>query len=238
MDVQQYLIIDDTESDALYLKKMLDKFPALDPVGIAHTLESALKIIDSQPVDLVFLDIKLDGQLGLSLLKTGMALPPVIITSAYPDYALESYEIGKAADYLLKPYTSERLHIALDRALQGKGQLVSARANTIFLKMGRKVQRFDIHAIDYVEAFGIYSKVYANNQMYLVNERFAAIADLLSPHLFRRIHKSYLIQVNKITGYDRNHIWLDQIKVPIGRSYRPALEEVLSLFDTSEEEPE
>lgn len=237
MDIQRYLIIDDTESDALYLKKLLDKFSTLDPAGIVPTLELALKTIDSQPIDLVFLDIKLNGQLGLSLFKTETTLPPVIITSAYPDYALESYEIGKAADYLLKPYTSDRLRVALDRVLQGQNQFTNTRANTIFLKMGRKVQRFDIHSIDYVEAFGIYSKIYANNQMYLVNERFASIVDLLASHLFRRIHKSYLIHANKITGYDKNYIWLNQTKVPIGRSFRPALGELLSLFDTSEDEP-
>ncbi|GAB3900556.1 LytR/AlgR family response regulator transcription factor [Spirosoma agri] len=235
MEVKQYLIIDDTQSDALYLKNLVDKFPDFNLIGVTPTLDAALLLIDSQPVDLIFLDINLNGQLGLTLLKTGIALPPVIITSAYPEYALESYEIGKAADYLLKPYTLERLHIALSRAFQWQNQPSNGEDNSVFLKMGRRAQRFTFQSIDYVEAFGIYSKVYANNQMYLVNERLAAMEDLLPTHLFRRIHKSYLINIGKLTSYNRHNIWLSQTKIPIGRSFRPGLETLLSLFDTSEE---
>ena len=235
MDVQQYLIIDDTESDAQYLKGLLSKLSPFELAGIVPTIEDALRLIDTQPIDLVFLDIKLNGQLGLSLLKTGVALPPVIITSAYADYALESYEIGKAADYLLKPYTAERLSIALDRAFQWPNQTKSVRTNTITLKINRSIQHVDSQLIDYVEAFGVYSKIYTGDRMFVASERFASVADRLPAHLFKRIHKSYLIHLARITGYDRNHIWLNQTKLPIGRSFRPGLSELLSVFDTNEE---
>ncbi|CAN5324310.1 LytTR family DNA-binding domain-containing protein [soil metagenome] len=235
MKVKQYLIIDDTESDALYLKSLLNKFPFFNLVGVAPTIESALEILTCQPIDLLFLDINLNGQLGLTLLKTGLNLPPVIITSAHPDYALESYEIGKAADYLLKPFTLERLHIALTRALQWQSNPNNLiEVDAVFLKMGRKIQRFTFQSIDYVEAFGIYSKIYADNKMYLVNERLAALTDLLPPRLFIRVHKSYLIHIGKITSYDRHNIWVFQTKIPIGQSYRTRLEGILSLFDSAE----
>ena len=235
MTSKQYLIIDDTESDALYLKSLLNKLPFFNLVGIAPTLESAVELLARQAVDLIFLDINLGSQFGLTLLKTGMALPPVIITSAYPDYALESYEIGKAADYLLKPFTLERLHIALTRALQLPNNTNTIlEKDAVFLKMGRKVQRFAFQSIDYVEAFGIYSKVYADGQMYLVNERLASLTALLPARQFIRVHKSYLIHIGKITSFDRHNIWLDQTKIPIGQSFRPSLEGLLSLFDTNE----
>ncbi|QDK78691.1 response regulator transcription factor [Spirosoma sp. KCTC 42546] len=238
MVVKQYLIIDDSEPDAFYLKGLLSRFTFFNLVGIAPTIESAVQFLSSQSIDLIFLDISLDGQLGLSLLKTGMTLPPVIITSAYPDYALESYEIGKAADYLLKPFTLERLQISLTRALQWQNQPTVIEKNEIFLKMGRKAQRFVFQSIDYIEAFGIYSKVYADNQMYLVNEGLALLIDQLPARLFIRVHKSYVININKITSYDRHTIWLGQTKIPIGRSFRPSLEGLLSVFDTnSNEEP-
>ncbi|GAB4016599.1 LytTR family DNA-binding domain-containing protein [Spirosoma migulaei] len=238
MVVKQYLIIDDSEPDAFYLKGLLSRFTFFNLVGIAPTIESAVQFLSSQSIDLIFLDISLDGQLGLSLLKTGMTLPPVIITSAYPDYALESYEIGKAADYLLKPFTLERLQISLTRALQWQNQPTVIEKNEIFLKMGRKAQRFVFQSIDHIEAFGIYSKVYADNQMYLVNEGLALLIDQLPARLFIRVHKSYVININKITSYDRHTIWLGQTKIPIGRSFRPSLEGLLSVFDTnSNEEP-
>ena len=235
MKVKQYLIIDDTESDALYLKSLLDKFPFFNLVGVAPTIESAIELLTSQALDLLFLDINLNGQLGLTLLKTGLKLPPVIITSAHPDYALESYEIGKTADYLLKPFTLERLHIALTRALQWQSNPNNLiEIDAVFLKMGRKVQRFTFQSIEYVEAFGIYSKIYADNKMYLVNERLASLTELLPQRLFIRVHKSYLIHIGKITSYDRHNIWVFQTKIPIGQSYRPRLEGILSLFDSTE----
>ncbi|WP_420151777.1 LytR/AlgR family response regulator transcription factor [Spirosoma sp.] len=235
MTVKQYLIIDDTESDALYLKSLLDKFPFFTLAGIAPTIESAMGILATQAIDLLFLDINLNGQLGLTLLKTGLKLPPVIITSAYPDYALESYEIGKASDYLLKPFTLERLHIALTRALQWQTNANNIiEVDAVFLKMGRKIQRFTFQSIDYVEAYGIYSKIYADGQMYLVNERLATLTELLPTRLFIRVHKSYLIHIGKITSYDRHNIWLGQVKIPIGQSYRTRLEGLLSLFENNE----
>ncbi|MVM41644.1 response regulator transcription factor [Spirosoma sp. HMF3257] len=160
----------------------------------------------------------------------------MIITSAYPDYALESYEIGKAVDYLLKPFTVERLQISLTRALQWQNQPTVIEKNEIFLKMGRKAQRFVFQSIDYIEAFGIYSKVYADNQMYLVNEGLTLLIDQLPARLFIRVHKSYVININKITSYDRHTIWLGQTKIPIGRSFRPGLEGLLSVFDTNSNE--
>ncbi|GAB4043400.1 LytR/AlgR family response regulator transcription factor [Spirosoma litoris] len=235
MEIKQYLIIDDTESDALYLKGLLSKFPFFNLVGITPTIESAVQVITSQEIDLIFLDINLNGQLGLTLLKEVIDLPPVIITSAYPDYALESYEIGKAADYLLKPFPLDRLHLALTRAFQSQSQVNIDEIDAIFLKMGRRAQRFAFQAIDYVEASGIYTKVYADNQVYLINERLAALSDQLPSRMFIRVHKSYLINVNKITSYDRHTIWLGHTKIPIGRSFRPRLESLLSLFDAGEE---
>ncbi|QMW04037.1 LytR/AlgR family response regulator transcription factor [Spirosoma foliorum] len=229
------MIIDDTESDALYLKGLLSKFPFFNLVGITPTIEAAVQVITSQEIDLIFLDINLNGQLGLTLLKEGIDLPPVIITSAYPDYALESYEIGKAADYLLKPFPLDRLHLALTRAFQSQSQVNMDEIDAIFLKMGRRAQRFAFQAIDYVEASGIYTKVYADNQVYLINERLASLSDQLPSRMFIRVHKSYLINVNKITSYDRHTIWLGHTKIPIGRSFRPRLEGLLSLFDAGEE---
>lgn len=238
MNVKHYLIIDDTEPDALYLKKLASKFAFLKLVGIAPTIETAVHFLETQSIDLLFLDMRLNGQLGLILLKTGMTLPPVIITSAYSEYAVESYEIGKASDYLLKPFTLERLQIALTRVFNAPNQPGLVGREEIFLKMGRKTQRFVFQSIDYVEAFGAYTKIYADSQRYLVNERLGSLLEQLPPGLFMRVHKSFVINIHKITGYDRHTIWLNQTKIPIGRSFRSALEGLLSIFDATDEAPD
>lgn len=235
MEDKHYLIIDDTETDALYLKNLASQFTFLKLVGIAPTIESADRFLMTYPIDLLFLDIRLNGQTGFTLLKSGLKLPPIIITSAYSDYAVESYEIGKASDYLLKPFTLERLQIALSRAFNWPSQTSALEQDAIYLKMGRKAQRFVFQSIVYVEAFGVYSKVYTDNQMHLVNERLNSLLDQLPSRLFVRVHKSFIININKITSYDRHAIWLNQIKVPIGRSFRPGLEGLLSIFDAKDE---
>lgn len=237
MNIKQYLIIDDKEPDVKHLKNLLNRFTFFQLAAVASTVESAVAVLATQPIDLIFLDVRLANQSGLTLLKAGISLPPVIIISAYPEYAIDSYEIGKAADYLLKPFTEERLHIAITRALQLQSNANHIlETDAIFLKMGRKIQRFNYGSIDYVEAFGIYSKVYAGEQMNLVNERLSSLTRLLPSRLFMRVHKSYLINVNKISSYDRNNLWLGKTKIPIGKSYRPQLEGLLALFDNSDEQ--
>lgn len=239
MKVNQYLVIDDSEEDILHLSHLLDKFSFFRLVKGVSTVEEAIQIFTVQPIDVIFLDVRLAHQSGLTLLKASVNLPPVIIISAYPEYAIDSYEIGKAADYIVKPYTEERLHIALTRALQFQSNAGGIMAvNAVFLKMGRKVQRFDFPAIDYVEALGIYAKVFIGDQMNLVNARLVTLTKLLPPRLFMRVHKSYIINVNKITSYDRNNIWLGKTKIPIGVSYRSRLEGLLSLFENSDQNPD
>lgn len=239
MKIRKYIIIDDSEDDAYNLTQYLNKIPFLRPAGVYPSIQEAIDVLTRESIDLVLLDIALPQQSGLSLLKSGIALPPVIITSAYPEFALESYEIGKAADYLLKPFTLDRLLTGVNRALMIQATLTSFKEiDFVFLKMGRKVQRFDFHLIDYVEAYGLYSKVFVGNQISVVNERLMALTELLPARQFIRVHKSYLINVTKITGYDRQALWIDQTKIPIGAAYRPQLEGLLRLFDNTPESNE
>lgn len=235
MKLKRYLVIDDKDSDVEYLKKQLDKFPLFQMVAVVTTIEAAIEILALHTVDLIFLDVRLTNQSGLILLRSTSSLPPVIIISAYPEYAIESYEIGKTSDYLLKPFSEERLHIALTRALQYQiNANYVIEVNAIFLKLGRKIQRFEYHSIDYIEAFGGYSKVYSNGQMNLVNERLSLLTKLLPSRYFVRVHKSYLINIGMITSYDRNNLWLGKTKVPIGVSFRPRVDNLLALFNNAD----
>ena len=235
MKLKRYLVIDDEASDVEYLKKQLNKFPLFQLAAVVTTIEAAIEILALQSVDLIFLDVRLTNQSGLTLLRSATSLPPVIIISAYPEYALESYEIGKTSDYLLKPFSEERLHVALTRALQYQiNANYVIEVNAIFLKLGRKIQRFEYQSIDYVEAFGGYSKVYSSGQMNLVNERLSLLTKLLPSRYFVRVHKSYLINISMITSYDRNNLWLSKIKIPIGVSFRPRVESLLALFNNTD----
>lgn len=234
--IKQYLIVDDNVDDARQLVSMLDALGLYQCLGIVPTLEEAIEQIGSQILDMIFLDIRLEHSSGLTLLKTNTQLPPVVMVSAYPEYAVDSYEIGRAVDFLLKPFTLERLHMAISRALQRtRHPQHLIETDVAYLKMGRKVQRFEYSSIFYVEAFGIYSKVFTGDSIYTVNERISTLENLLPPRLFMRVHKSYLINTSKITSFDRSTIWLGRIQVPIGVSFRPRLEKLLGLFEGHDE---
>ncbi|GAB3960841.1 LytTR family DNA-binding domain-containing protein [Spirosoma harenae] len=232
---KRYLIVDDSQSDAEHLKQTLAHLSFLELAGICSTIEETIHLLSFEKIDLIFLDINLTNQSGLNLLRLNKNLPPVIITSSHSNYALESYEIGKTVDYLLKPFTYERLLVALNRALSTRLTADSAAKDSfIFLKIGRKIQRFNFSAIEYIEAYGIYSKVISQVQFHVVNERLSTLTDLLLPRQFVRVHKSYLVNISKITSYDRNHLWLGQAKIPIGISFRHKLEGLLRIFDRAE----
>jgi DNA-binding LytR/AlgR family response regulator len=232
MKGKKYIIIDDLSADAEYLKQQLITLPFLEPLAVCSTIEDAIGILTAQPVDLLFLDVRLGSKSGLSLLESFPNLPPVIIVSAYREYAIDSYNIGKAADYILKPFTYERLLMAVNRALSIKLASNSmVESDFIFLKMGRVIRRFDFDTVEYVEGYGIYSKVCDAGQVYVVNERMMTMADLLPSQLFMRVHKSYIINISKILTYDRHHLFVGQTEIPIGSSYRPRLEGLLRLFD-------
>lgn len=236
MLTKKYIVVDDSAADVEYLRRNLNNLPFLEFAGCCSTVGEAMGLLAGEKIDLIFLDVNLGSGSGLSLLKTGADLPPVIVISAYTEYALECYEIGKVVDYLLKPYTYERLLVAVNRAVSLQvthGNVVNEEF--IFLKMGRKIQRFEYQAVDYVEAYGAYSKVFCRGQLYVVNERLASLTELLPSRFFLRVHKSFIINLNKIVSFDRNHLFLSQVKIPIGISFRPRLEGLLRLFDRVEE---
>ncbi|WP_375448412.1 LytR/AlgR family response regulator transcription factor [uncultured Fibrella sp.] len=235
--MKKYLIVDDAEADVEVLQGMLDKFPLLEAAAVATTLETAISILAIQPIDLVFLDMRLTDQSGLALLRAKVVLPPTIITSAYPEYAVDSYEIGRVADFIVKPFTPDRLLQAVTRALPVSAPMhLTFDEEAIFLKMGRRIQRFNYPAIDYAEAFGIYTKVYVGEQASVVNERLSALLKRLPGRSFVRVHKSYLVNINKIASLDRQNLWVNKTKIPIGFTYRVHLASLLALFDGPDED--
>nr|WP_293837472.1 LytTR family DNA-binding domain-containing protein [uncultured Arsenicibacter sp.] len=239
MTIRHYLIIDDNTADAEILVSQLGTLTFLQLIAVAPTLEEAIDVLESKSVDLIFLDVRLASQSGLTLLKAVPSLPPVIIISAYPEYAVASYEIGKAADFVLKPVSDERLQIAVTRALKNTAEGRSlTETDSIFFKAGRKMIRLRYSEVDYIQAYDAYCKVFNGEQMILISEPFFVVNRALPGNLFVRVHKSYLINVTKITGYDRQHLWIGKCKIPIGGSYKAGLQKLFTVLgNLDDDEP-
>lgn len=233
MFIRKCLIVDDSEAAVLVLEQHFQKLPLFE-VLVATTYSEAVNILISKKIDLLLLDIELPDFSGLTLLKNMPNVPPTIIVSAYSQYAADSYEIGKAADYLVKPFSFERLLMAVNRALSIQITSKSFQElDYVFLKMGRKFQRIELNEIIYVEAYGIYVKVHTAKTTYVVNESISSILDKLTMSQFMRIHKSYIINLNKITSFGHEFFYIDEYKIPIGISFKSKVEGVMQLFNNA-----
>jgi DNA-binding LytR/AlgR family response regulator len=173
-------------------------------------------------VELLFLDINLPKLSGISFLKTLPHQPLVIFTTAYPEYAVEGFELD-AIDYLLKPFSFERFLKAANKAVQQLNKKDigdQAALSFIFLKADKKVHKVNLDDILYIEAAGDYIKVITESGQYIVNDTLKNLQEELPLVHFIRVHKSYIISRNKIKFFEGKYVKVGNADIPIGNSYK------------------
>lgn len=218
----QCAIIEDEPLAQNILKKYIEDHPALALTAICNNAEEAQKVLLRQNIELLFLDINLPKLSGISFLKTLPHPPLVIFTTAYPEYAVEGFELD-AIDYLLKPFSFERFLKAANKAVQQLSTKEISDPTTssfIFLKADKKVHKVNLDDILYIEAAGDYVKVVTENGQYLVNDTLKSLQDELPGFQFIRVHKSYIISRNKIKFFEGNYVKVGNADIPIGNSYK------------------
>ncbi len=218
------LIVDDEPIARQILEKYISEVPKLELAGTCKNAFEALDFLQENMVDILFLDINMPKLSGINLLRTMKSTPNVIITSAYSDYAIEGFELS-VTDYLLKPFSFERFLQATMKAKQAatptpvpsKNQ--SDESDFLFVKNEKKLVKIAFEEISYIQAYGNYIKIYAD-QMLLVPESLSEFAKKLPSHFFR-IHKSYIVNFDKLKYIEGNQILLmDSTKLPIGKAYK------------------
>lgn len=236
------LIIDDEPLAHRVILKYAEDLPFLDIVGQCYRAVEAYPILQSEKIDLLFLDINMPRIKGLDFLRTLEHPPRVIITSAYEEYALEGYEL-RVADYLLKPFGFERFVravTAVQRSLvpstapvrqaqgppagapSGKSALSAAEteAEELFVKVDKKHLRVNLGELDFLESYGNYVKLWTGGKNHLVPRTLTSFAEEL-PLNFVRVHKSYIVNRQRIDFVEGALIALIGGKtVPVGKSYR------------------
>jgi two-component system, LytTR family, response regulator len=218
----QCAIIEDEPLAQNILKKYIEDHPALELKAVCNNAEEAQKVLLRQDVELLFLDINLPKLSGVSFLKTLPHQPLVIFTTAYPEYAVEGFELD-AIDYLLKPFSFERFLKAANKAVQQLNKKEIAEQTSpsfIFLKADKKVHKVNLDDILYLEAAGDYIKVVTGSGQYIVNDTLKSLQDELPPVQFIRVHKSYIISRNKIKFFAGNYVKVGNADIPIGNSYK------------------
>jgi DNA-binding LytR/AlgR family response regulator len=229
------LIVDDEPLAQSILQKYISSLPSLELVKVCNNALEALAYLHQHSVDLMFLDIKMPEISGLDMLKTITEPPKVIITTAHSEYAMEGYEYS-VVDYLLKPFSFERFLKAVNKVIQKEEKLSRAEPNLtetaqtdcIFLKVDKTHQKVKCSEILYIEGYGNFIKVFLeNNKMILVAETMTNIEKRLPDTLFIRIHKSYIVSIQKITQIGSHELKIGNKSIPIGSLYKMKAEEVL-----------
>jgi len=205
------------------LKKYIGDHPSLELVATCTDALEAQLILNKQPIHLIFLDINLPKLSGINFIKSLLQSPLIIFTTAYPEFAVEGFELN-AVDYLLKPFSFERFLKAVNKVIEKLNNSSLPKKEEIdafiFFKSDKKVHKVDLESIHYIEAVGDYMKVITDSGQLLINETMKNLQEALPSKSFIRVHKSFIISRNRIKYIEGNYMQVENKTIPIGATYR------------------
>jgi two-component system, LytTR family, response regulator len=217
------ITVDDEPLSLAKIEGFIGRVPYLKLVSSFTSAIEAMAFIKENDIDLVFLDIQMDNLTGIQMLEIMNPKPAVIFTTAYDQYALKGYELN-ISDYLLKPFSFERFLKAVERVSGQLHQTLSFPGkdsnNYIFLKTEYRLEKVNFDDIFYVESRGDYLYVVLRNTRILTLMRMKNLTDLLPEKQFIRVHKSYLVAIDKIMAIEHGRIRVKDITIPVGDTYR------------------
>jgi len=220
------IIVEDQVPAQRILQKFIEDAETLQLIGTFSSALQAMDFLKTTPVDVLFLDIHLPKLTGIEFIKSLTHPPNIILTTAFSEYALESYEFN-VVDYLLKPFSFQRFLTAVGKVKKITGSNVSERdtavSNEIFIKSGHEYRKLNIQDINYIHSDTDYTFLFTDKDKHLSAERLKHWEEMLPGQAFLRIHKSYLINLTKISRFLGNRVYLqDGTELPIGRSHKEA----------------
>jgi len=239
--MKKVLIADDERAGRTLIKEYLQDYPDLVLVAEVNNGVDAITEINRFKPDLVFLDIQMPGKTGFEVLTYLEELPNIIFSTAYDEYALKAFEVH-AVDYLLKPYTKARFKQAVERLNTESKSLGSLTENLlmntheyperVLVQQQRKLITIAVNDIDWVEAFGDYSKLHAGNTVFLSNFGITDLEQKLDPKKFLRVHRSSIINLDKVKELDKygktyDVTMMNNEVVRVSRGYMDALKKIM-----------
>jgi two-component system, LytTR family, response regulator len=233
MEKLKCIIVDDEPLAHVVLEQYISKISTLKIVQKCSNAFDAISYLQQNKVDLIFLDINMPDFSGIDLLDSFEQRPHVIITSAYAEYGVKSYEYN-VADYLLKPFAFERFVKATNKVLalcnkneETKETKKQLSDNFIFLKSDKTQHKVLFDDILYIQAYGNFVKVYTQKKTFVTNLTMTQIASQLPENLFIRVHRSYIASLSKIEKITGNAIFINKAQIPIGGNYKELIMRIL-----------
>jgi len=219
------IAIDDEPKALEVLKRYCEKTSLVSLKETFREPVKAIEFLQREKVDLIFLDISMPDISGLQLVQTLSPGPLIIFTTAYRNYAVESYEVN-ALDFLLKPIAFERFMVAINKATAAilpKNATVTEDEATVLIKSGPQAYRVKLADILYLEKDRNYLTVHVKDKQILIRENMSDIFDLVPASGFVRVHKSYVVAIRHITMIEMHQLTINGEKIPIGVTYRESL---------------
>jgi DNA-binding LytR/AlgR family response regulator len=215
------IIIEDEPLAMLRMKKYVEKLSFLQLLGTFDNGQEAIGFLQAEKIDLVFLDVQMDELSGIQLLESLAERPEVILTTAFDHYAIKAFEL-QVADYLLKPFAFERFLQAVEHVQER----IHTRNNNsrspsyLFIKTGHRIQKVLLEEILFIEGMRDYRKIHCVHCKIMTLETFRELEEKLPGNQFCRVHKSFMVAIDKIESIERNNITIHQAIIPISETYK------------------
>lgn len=219
------LIVDDEPPALDVLRSHIANTPMLEVAGECHNAMGAFDFLQRQQVDLLFLDIQMPKLSGTELLKALTAPPKVIFTTAHREYAMDGFDLN-AVDFLLKPISFDRFLKAVQKAVQTEVRPTKTDESAVesprflYFRADRKMVKVFINDITHIESLKDYVKIYCGNTPLITKQTIMAVEEMLPAEEFMRVHRSFIVAINKVTSFTQHSVFVGREEIPVGPLYR------------------
>ncbi len=236
------IIIDDEETARVIIEQLCDQVANLDVIESFSNAIQAIKFLNKNDIDLIFLDIHMPDFTGFDFIQTLKNPPKIILTTSDKNFALEAFEYNCIVDYVVKPITLTRFTKSIEKAKTFVDKVskiqqtdINTSENTIsdtdlYVNIDRRLIKINLSSISVIEAKGDYIQIKTDTKNYTVHSTLKKIQEKLPDHLFLKVHRSYIIHTKKIIDIEDNSVLIAKDVIPVSRSNRPELMKRLNLL--------
>ncbi len=217
------LVVDDEALSRAFMEHFIARHDALELVGSCESAIEAANLMKREAVDLIFLDVEMPEMSGMELIESLTNRPQIVLVTAKEEYAVEAFDVD-VADYLLKPVKYARFLKAVERAeRQARLARATAASECVFIKTEGRLVKLDLTLVRWIEAQGDYVMIHTDDKRYLVHSTMKGMQDRLPARDFARVHRSYIVRLDRIADIANASIVIDRSVIPIGASFKEEL---------------
>jgi DNA-binding LytR/AlgR family response regulator len=223
LKILECIIADDEKLARDVLENYISRINELQLVAICRNAFEVDTFLQKSSADILFLDIEMPERTGVDLIRTMKDRPRIVLTTAYKDHAVDAFDLH-VTDYLLKPFSFERFQMAVSKATAAISKFNQHEESFIDIRVERKMLKIPVHDIQYIQAVGNYVRIYLPGKTIITYNTIVNIKKALPVVKFRQIHRSYIVNIDKVSEYTASTISIGNIVLPVGRRFKINME--------------